>query len=263
MTSESSTVLVDQLGAVRRITLNRPEKLNAINRELNSAFFAAVDEAVADPATHVILVRGAGRAFCSGADMRSAAGAVPGPPAAGFGADDASMKSGPVDMILNRGRVEKWLHLWSTPKPLVVQVHGYCLGLANEIAGCADFVVCSESAQFGMPEARDFALPPTLGFWPMRVGQARTKELLWTGRMVGGREAAAIGLADLVVADDALSAEAEALAARIAEVPVARLAVVKQAVNSWAETMGVREAALRGAEYHALYHQVVVPPSEA
>jgi enoyl-CoA hydratase len=148
------------------------------------------------------------------------------------------------------------LHLWSTPKPLIAQVHGYCLGLAVEIAGCCDLVICGEGARFGMPEARDFALPPTLGLWPLRVGPARTKELLWTGRLVDGREAVALGLADEVVSDDDLPARALAVATHIAEVPAARLAVVKQAVNSWSEALGLREAALRGAEYHALYHQV-------
>jgi enoyl-CoA hydratase len=265
MANASTTVLVEQLGPVRRLTLNRPEKLNAINGEMYQAIFASVDDAVADPATRVVIIAGAGRAFTAGADTKPApppepsasapSGRPPRPPVA-YEEGELGLKNAPLDMAHNRGRVEQWLHLWSTPKPLIVAVHGYCLGLGNEIAGCADFVVASESARFGMPEARDFALPPTLGFWPLRVGHARTKELLWTGRLVDGKEAVEIGLADMVVSDDALASECEALAARIAEVPGARLAVVKQAVNSWAETFGVREAALRGAEYHALYHQV-------
>jgi enoyl-CoA hydratase len=265
MTDASSTVLVEQLGAVRRLTLNRPEKLNAINGEMYQAIFASVDDAVADPATRVVIIAGAGRAFTAGADTKpppppdpsasKPAGPPPRPPV-GYEAGEVMSKNAPLDMAFNRGRVEKWLHLWSTPKPLIVQVHGYCLGLGNEIAGCADLVVAGESARFGMPEARDFALPPTLGFWPLRIGHARTKELLWTGRLVEGKEAVEIGLADMVVSDEALASECEALATRIAEVPGARLAVVKQSVNSWAETFGVRDAALRGAEYHALYHQV-------
>jgi enoyl-CoA hydratase len=250
-TAPPAPVLVEQFGAVRRLILNRPKKLNALDSAMSALFFSAVDDAVADPDTHAIIVSGAGRAFCSGADMSPRPGpdgrpdqAPPTPPGAA------------ADMLANRSRVEAWLRLWSIPKPLIAQVHGYCLGLANEIAGCADIVVCGESARFGMPEAREFALPPTLGFWPMRIGPARTKELLWSGRLVDGQEAVRIGLADHVVSDDALAAEAETLAARIGEVPTARLAVVKQAVNSWAEAFGAREAALRGAEYHAIYHQV-------
>jgi len=255
-------VAAEQLGAVRRLILNRPEKLNAMDAAMTATFLTAVEDAVADPATRVVIISGAGRAFCSGAYLKPAPAACGRPassPPGGFDRGEASVRDAPGDMVRGRRRVGNWLDLWSMPKPLIAQVHGYCLGIANEIVGCADFVVCGEGAQFGMPEAREFGLPPTLGFWPMRIGQARTKELLWTGRLVGGREAVQIGLADRVVSDETLPAEAEAIAARIAEVPAARLAVVKQAVNSWAETAGVREAALRGAEYHALYHQVSAP----
>jgi enoyl-CoA hydratase len=106
-----------------------------------------------------------------------------------------------------------------------------------------------------MPEARQFALPPTLGFWPFRIGLAKTKELLFTGRFVDGREAATIGLATDVVADESLGAHVDTLAATIAAVPADRLAVVKQAANSWFEVLGLPQAALRGADYHAIYHQ--------
>jgi enoyl-CoA hydratase len=101
----------------------------------------------------VIVLAGAGRSFSSGADLDTAA-------------DGASVSDAPADMIRNRARVEAWLSLWSAPKPLIAQVHGWCLGTANELAGACDLVVCGESAKLGMPEVRHFALPPTLGFWP-------------------------------------------------------------------------------------------------
>ena len=167
-----------------------------------------------------------------------------------------SIADAPADVVNNRARVNKWLELWSSPKPIIAQVHGYCLGTANELVACCDMVVCGPSVKFGMPEAREFALPPTLAFWPMRVGVALTKELLFTGRFVEADEAVAIGLANHVVgSEEELGAHVDELAAHIAEVPAARLAMVKQAVNSWAETFGLREASYRGAEYHALYHQ--------
>jgi enoyl-CoA hydratase len=248
-----ASIVVEQHDSVRRIVLNRPEKLNATDRLMLDSFFGAVDDAVADPGTRVVVVSGAGRAFSSGADLK----AVPtGPtPGAGLGGD-GSVGNAPVDMVLNRERVERWLRLRSIPKPLIAQVHGYCLGSAMEIAGCCDLVICGQGAQFGMPEVREFALPPTLGFLPLRIGSARTKELLWTGRLVDGREATTLGLVDAVVPDADLSAHVLELAGQIAEIPPARLAVVKQAVNSWTEAFGVRDAAMRGADYHALYHQV-------
>jgi enoyl-CoA hydratase len=237
-----SLILAQQSGAVRRLTFNRPEKHNAFTPAMESELHAALDAALADEATRVIVLAGAGRSFSSGADLGTAAG---GP----------SVSDAPGDMLRNRARVEAWLSLWSAPKPLIAQVHGWCLGTANELAGACDLVVCGESAKLGMPEVRSFALPPTLGFWPAKIGLQRTKELLFTGRHVTGAEAVELGLAIACAPDTELAAHVDALAAKIAEVPAALLAVAKQAANAWLETPGLREAALRGADYHAIYHQ--------
>jgi enoyl-CoA hydratase len=236
----SELILSEQKGAVRRISFNRPEKHNAFTPAMELELRAAIDAGLADAATHVIVLAGAGPSFSSGADLRSAPGGV----------SDA-----PADMVRNRARVDAWLALWSAPKPLIAQVHGWCLGSANELAGACDLVVCGASAKLGMPEVRSFALPPTLGFWPAKIGLQRTKELLFTGRHVSGAEAVELGLAIACVPDSELPAHVDALAARIAEVPTALLAVTKQAANAWLETSGLRAAALRGAEYHAIYHQ--------
>ena len=235
-------ILSELHGAVRRVTLNRPEKLNAINQEMLDLFFEAIDEAVSDEATRVIVISGAGRAFSPGWDMKS------------MPADEPELDA-PGDMVKARDVMDRWLALWSIPKPLIGQIHGYCLGMANDLLACCDIVVCGESARIGMPEVREFALPPSLGFWPMKVGLTRAKELLWTGRLVEGREAATIGLANQVVADEDLASTVDDLAATIAEVKSSLLAVSKQAANAWWETFGLRAAALRGAEYHAIFHQ--------
>lgn len=237
------SIVVHQAGRVRRIVLNRPDKLNAITTAMGKRLFTEIDTAVDDDGVGVIVISGAGRAFSAGADMNEG------------GVDNADVLRAPSDMIANRAKVAEIMRLWGAPKPIIAQVHGYCIGSANDMVAMADLIVCGESARFGMPEARKFALPPTLGFWPFRIGLAKTKELLYTGRFVGGAEAAAIGLATEVVADDSLAAHVDALAATIAEVPSDRLAVVKQAANSWFEVLGLPQAALRGAEYHAIYHQ--------
>ncbi|HEY1467201.1 MAG TPA: enoyl-CoA hydratase-related protein [Acidimicrobiales bacterium] len=237
------SIVVYQVGRVRRIVLNRPDKLNAVTTAMTKRIFTEIDGAVDDDDVGVIVISGAGRAFSAGADLHEG------------GVDNHDVLQAPSDMTANRAKVAEIMRLWSAPKPVIAQVHGYCIGSANDIVAIADLVVCGESARFGMPEARQFALPPTLGFWPFRIGLAKTKELLYTGRFVGGSEAAAIGLAATVVADDSLAAHVDALAATIAEVPADRLAVVKQAANSWFEILGLPQAAVRGAEYHAIYHQ--------
>lgn len=244
-----SDIEVSQHGMVRRLRLNRPDRLNAMSPTMFDELFDLVDDAAADPGTSVIVLSGAGRAFCAGADMKAAAAAAEQNPGA------VDLSNAPGDMIANRARIDRYLRLWSCPKPLIAQVHGYCIGMANEIVGAADLVVCGESAQIGMPEARSIGLPPTLGLWPMRLGMARTKELLFTGRFLTGAEAVALGLAIAMHPDEHLEAEVDRLAAHIAETPVALLSVTKQAVNSWAEHANLRAAALGGAEYHAIFHQ--------
>ena len=242
---------IEQRGRVRRLRLNRPEKLNALSPELLNGIEDGMRAAMADEDTSVVVLSGAGRAFSAGHDVKSL--------------DDESEGSGksarhqltdtPRDMVATRRRVDDWLALWSMPKPVIAQVHGYCLGLANELVGCCDLVVCGESARFGMPEVRQVALFPTLGFWPDRVGVQRTKELLFTGRLVDGEEAVRLGLALECVPDEELEGHVDELASHIAEVDVDRLTLAKAAVNAWAEARGVRSAAARGAEFHAIYHR--------
>jgi enoyl-CoA hydratase len=238
----SSNVDVEISEAVMTITLNRPEKLNAITPEMNTALFSAFEAARSDDAVHAIRLRGSGRAFCAGADRGQAA------------AGGSARRNAPADMVQNRARVQGLLDLWASPKPVVAQVHGHCLGVATELVACADLVICARSARIGMPETRDIALPPTLAFWPATIGVALTKDLLFTGRLLDGNEAVAAGLATRIVEDDDLDTTGFELARHVAEVPIHRLAVIKQAVNAWVEDSWM-PAALRGAEYHALYHQ--------
>lgn len=243
----------EQHERVRYITLDRPDKLNAITPEMEDQLHTSVDEALADDGVGVIVISGRGRAFSSGADL--AAGQRP-----DTASDDPeawpSTRDAARDLQVNRGRVERWLKLWSAPKPIVAQVHGYCLGMANEFVACCDLVVCGESARFGMPEARRFGLPPTLALWPARIGLQRTKEMLFTGRLMDAAEAAEVGIANAVVPDEALAEHVDTLASEIAQNDPQRLAVCKAAANAWYEETGVLDAARRGAQFHALYHQV-------
>jgi enoyl-CoA hydratase len=242
-------LLERQTGAVRRIIFNRPAKHNAINPAMQRALHASLEDAMEDDNTRVVILSGAGPSFSSGADHSAAAlGDTE-------GRRRSNVKDSPMDMVSERRRVESLLHVWSMPKPLIAQVHGYCMGVANELAASSDLMVCGTSARIGAPEVRAaYALVPTLSFWPATIGLQRTKELLYTGRLVDGEEAVRLGLAVAAVPDDDLEAYVDRLAADIADVPLRTLTVAKQAVNSWWEAMGVPEAAKRGGDYHAIYH---------
>jgi enoyl-CoA hydratase len=242
MAGGDEDVLVVDRGHVRRLVLNRPHRLNAFTPAMEQHLFTLIESAMTDDEVRVVVLGAAGRAFSSGSDMKE-------------GGDRAGVLNTTADVVANRRKLRQLLALWAAPKPVIAQIQGYCIGMANDIVSVADFVVCGESTRIGMPEVREFALPPTLGLWPVKIGLARTKEILFSGRYVDGAEAARIGLAVEVVPDDQLEARVDELAATIAEVPAGRLAVIKQAVNSWAEVAGLAEAVQRGAEYHALFHQ--------
>jgi enoyl-CoA hydratase len=239
-----SQVVTESSGRVRRLRLARPEKLNALSPALLAELTDALDAAMADPDVSVVVLSGTGRAFSAGADVRAEGPAL-----------RERLRDAPYDMANTQRQVDEWLRLKSLPKPLIAQVHGYCLGLANELVGCADLVVCGESARFGMPEVREIGLFPTLGFWPERVGVQRTTELLLTGRLVDGREAERLGLALRCVPDDELEGAVDELAQSLADVQLGRLLVTKAAVGMWSEAAGAHLAARRGAQFHALYHQ--------
>jgi len=241
-----SYLRVQQQAFVRRLTISRPDKLNALTPEIEDELFREVDRALEDDDTRVVVLAGEGRAFSSGADVGTGEGAS---------SSYALSHDASRDMAENRRRVERWMRLWSAPKPLIAQVQGYCLGVANELVACCDLVVCGESARLGMPEVRRLGLPPTLAFWPARIGLQRSKELLFTGRLVTGAEAVELGMAVRVVPDSELAAHVDELAAEVAEVDPRLMATIKQAANSWFEVAGLRQAALGGAEYHALYHR--------
>jgi enoyl-CoA hydratase len=239
-----SLVLAESFGAVRRLLLNRAEKLNALSPQLLAELTEALEAAMADDGVHVVVISAKGRAFSSGADVGSENEEL-----------RTKLRDAPGDMARTAQRVDEWLRLKALPKPVIAQVHGYCLGLANELIGCADLVVCSESARFGMPEVREIGLFPTLGFWPERLGVQQTMELVLTGRLVDGDEAVRLGLAVRCVPDDELEAVVDELARSISEIDLGRLMVTKAAVNAWSETSGRDVAARRGAQFHALYHQ--------
>jgi enoyl-CoA hydratase len=232
------TVLFERDGRVARLTLNRPEVLNAINDELPEQLRAAVERANADPEVHVIVLSGAGKAFCSGYDLKRYAETprpVPG---------SQDMPWDPmIDYQFMSRNTACFMSLWRSLKPTVAKVHGYAVAGGSDIALCCDLVVMAEDAKIGYPPARVWGCPTT-AMWVYRVGAERAKRMLLTGDLIDGREAKAMGLVTEAVPAAELDARVDALVQRMASVPKNQLMMQKLMVNQAYENMGMASTQL-------------------
>jgi enoyl-CoA hydratase len=216
-----------------RLVLNRPAKLNALSTELRDALGDAIADAAADDQVRVIAIAGAGRAFCSGYDLSEAA-----PPTAWQWRD-----------VLERD-VRATLAIWSCPKPVIAQVHGYALAGGLELAMACDLIVAAEGSQLGEPEIRFGSAPVTL-LMPFIIGQKKTRELLLTGDLIDAADAERIGLINRVVTADRLAAEVDALADRLARVPPDVMAPTKLMLNRAMDAAGFAAAVEMGLDLQA------------
>ena len=253
--AEFENVLVDVEGPVATITLNRPEKLNALSEGLRSDLHSALAELNPGDSVRVIRIRGAGRAFCAGYDITPDDNDFQFVPSRRSG--DQAWELGESMVAMNREHlrdsIERWLWIWSYRKPIIAQVHGWCLAGGNDLVGSCDMIFASESARFGHPAGRALGQPPTLGMWPVKIGMLKAKEMLFSGDTIDGREAERIGMINRVYGEDELDAETMAYCQRIAQVPLDGLTVHKHSVNRWAELMGVRMSAIEGTEFNAIF----------
>ena len=250
-------LLVDIDGPVATITLNRPEKLNAISQGLRDDLEAALRELNPGDAVRVIRLKAAGRAFCAGYDLTPERGALNWRPNQRTG--DNAWQLGESRIALDREglrqSVDRWLWMWSYRKPIVAQVHGWCLAGGGEMIGACDIVFAAQDARFGHPAGRAIGIPPTLGMWPIKIGLLKTKELLFSGDTIDGVEAERLGMINRALPVDELEAQTMAYCQRIAQVPLDGLSVHKHSANRWFEIMGLRTAAAEGAEFDAIWHE--------
>ena len=247
--SDTIHILLDSpLPGVRRITLNRPEKRNALNNQLRSEIFATLEAHDRDPDVRVTIVRGAGPAFCSGYDL-SADNRVDQPyhTAGGLGQ-------------WSRHVVEGWFHIWDLAKPVIAQVHGFCLAGGTELATACDLVYVAEDAQIGYPPVRLMS-PPDMQFHPWTMGLRQAMESMLTGDALSGREAADKGWANRAWPAAQLEAEVLAVAERVAKLPTELAAINKRSVHRAMEIMGLRAAIRAGTDLQALAFQT--EPSKA
>jgi enoyl-CoA hydratase len=231
-------VLYEARDRIATLTLNRPARLNTIVPELIDAFDAALARAQADDDVRVIRLRGAGRTFCAGYDID-------------WGAEmmEQADASGPWDPILDYQTMSRYvgsyMSLWRSPKPVIAQVHGFCVGGGTDFALCSDLIVCSEECRIGYPPARVWG-SPTTAMWIYRVGLERSKRLLLTGDPVDGRTAVEWGLASKAVPEAELEEAALELAGRVALLPANQLHMMKLLVNQAFEQMGLSTTQLIG-----------------
>lgn len=238
-TTDDVLLTDDPLPGVRRLTLNRPEKRNALNNALRGAVFDALMRADTDAAVRVTVIRGAGPAFCAGYDLSANnAEAQPYQTAGGV-------------WPWSRHVVEGWLRMWDLAKPVIAQVHGYCLAGGSELATACDLVYVAEDARVGYPPARLMS-PPDMQFHPWLLGMRRAMEMYLTGDAITGAEAAADGFANRAFPAADLEAEVLKVAERVAKVPPDLQQINKRSVHRAMEIMGMRDALRAGTELQAL-----------
>ncbi len=232
----SDTVAYELDGAVATLTLDRPERLNAIVPELVDDLEAALDRAEADDAVRVMRLRGAGRAFCAGYDIEWGAAAMEG---------EGEVWDPMADQRMMSRFVRAYMRLWRSPKPVIAQVHGYCVGGGTDFALCSDLIVCADDCRIGYPPARVWG-SPTTAMWVYRLGLERAKRLLLTGDPLDGTTAVAWGLASESHPEVELDGAAMALAQRVAQLPANQLQMMKLLVNQAYEQMGLGTTQLIG-----------------
>lgn len=231
--SDFTTLLYESADRIATITLNRPERLNAINQAMPSEIRAAVGRAEADPDIHVIVLQGAGKGFCGGYDLveyAEAEGEIPG---------SQDMPWDPmIDFAMMEKNTQDFMSLWRCHKPTIARVHGAAAAGGSDIALCCDFVIMATDARIGYPPARVWGVP-TPAMWAHRLGPQQAKRLMMTGELIDGKEAERIGLALEAVPESELDAAVDRLAGRLKGVPKNQMMMTKMVVNQAVEAQGL------------------------
>jgi enoyl-CoA hydratase len=225
---------------VKRITLNRPEKRNAISTPLRVELLDALRAHDNDPDAHITIVRGAGPCFSSGYDMGG-----------GPMMDGSPFYSAPGDGQWARQANDTWFSVWDLAKPVIAQIHGYAMAGGTELASACDLVYVAEDAQISYPVVRVLS-PPDWQYHTVLLGMRRAMELMLTGDPITGIEAAQIGFANRAFPADRLDDEVLRIAGRIAGVPADLTQINKRVVHRAFDVWGARAAIRAGTELQAL-----------
>ena len=240
MSDATETLLIDNPAPfVRRLTLNRPDKRNALSNELRGRLFEALEAADSDPEVRVTILRGAGKCFSAGYDL----GGGPAQPLPFHTAGGSGQWA--------RHVVEGCFRIWDLAKPVIAQVHGWCLAGGSELATACDLVYVAEDAQIGYPPVRMMS-PPDNQFHAGLCGLRPAMEMMLTGDAIDGLEAVRVGFANRAFPADQLEAGVLAMAERVAKIPTDVQQMNKRSVHRSMEIMGLRASIRAGAEIQAL-----------
>ena len=229
-----TTLRVETDGRIGRIVLDRPDRMNAINEEMPRELRSAVEALNRDDSVHVIVLSGAGKAFCAGYDLQLFAESPrPGP----------LSQDMPWDSTIDYRRMADdtacFMSLWRSYKPVICKIHGVAIGGGTDMALCSDITIMASDAKIGYPPVRVWGSPQT-AMWVYRLGAERAKMMLLTGDLITGTEAAAMGLVARAVPPEELDAAVDALAQRVAGVPRNHLMLQKMVINQAYDNMGLQ-----------------------
>ncbi len=219
---EMETIIFEKKGKIALLTLNRPSKLNTINDRMLDEMYACLTELDKDNDVRVIIIKGAGRAFCAGHDL--------------------SPREEPFTTVLDwrehaRHDSRILFAIWNCKKPVISQIHGYCMGGGCDLAAVCDFTIAAESTIIGKPEVQFNSAAP-FGITRYVMGMKQVKSFLLTGKRLTAAEAERFGLVTTVVPDDRLDEEVMALAKKLVKIPVPAMRLNKEAINRCYEMAG-------------------------
>lgn len=236
-------ILYEKQAPIAYVTLNRPEKLNALSQDLQLEVRHALEDAGwHDDSIRVIVLKANGRAFSAGFDI------------SGGGGDGGPSNAHTIRRRFLHGKGFSasawWDVFWGNPKPIIAQVHGFCIAGGCATATFCDLRIASEDAMFGAPEIRAGG-PYIPAVWPWVIGMTKARELLYTGNLVNAAEAHRLGLVNQVVPRDQLDDAVRRTALTIAKLPVTTIEYNKKVINLAYEQMGIRQVIERSLELEA------------
>ena len=233
---------------IARITLNDPERMNALGWDMLAEMDNALKEAEKDSEVRVIIIKGTGRCFSSGYDLTSPH--IQGEEPKGQKKFGKGVWNSRAHV---QGHIEYWFNIWNLWKPVIAQVHGYCLAGASELACFCDLMIVSEDCRFGYPPTRFMSPGDAAAIYAWHAGLKVAKEML-LGRILSGEECVRYGFANYCFPAEKLEEETTRIARRIAAIPPELIPLSKVAANRTFELMGLRTSVEYGGELDSLSH---------